>query len=111
MIQPYTAPPLNYKTWNVYLDGILIQTVDYIDGLDRHDVKLDLIYYSGLDPKITLRLKASGDERTCDVYLKNELIATLSELGGLSLTEVRAIMFENIRLVEHVCITKFRGDK
>jgi len=53
-MQPYTTITISYKTWNVYLDGILIQTVDYIDDLDRHDVKLDLIYFEGLDRRIVV---------------------------------------------------------
>ena len=42
------------KTWNVYLNGVLIDTIFYFCNVDEDEVLQDLIENDGYDPMITV---------------------------------------------------------
>jgi hypothetical protein len=55
-----TSPPpqrcnmKRQKTWNVYLNGELIDTIFYFCNVDEDEVLQDLIEHDGYDPMIVI---------------------------------------------------------
>ena len=90
-MQPFTAPTINYKKWNVYLDGILVQVISYIDDLDCNDVKRDLVYFGGFDsrivvvraPNITMEQKDMLDQVFGASFIKDANLLELTCLNTL----------------------------